>query len=159
LKERKQKIEDKHGFSEVLSLYGSASPGYRTAREKAKDELQPVMEEIAKVQGECGRYETLQRKAEWQFNIAQRHIEEMMDDPYIGPLLEPIALQGGKQTWLFVEERKLLEPIVSAIFSGERFERAAWGSSPIPSKGLIAPVEKGPDIKSLQRYHPLLDGE
>ena len=99
LQERKEKIEDKYDLTEARMSYGSDSSEYKTATEKATDQLQPVMEDIARVAGETARYQILQRKAERMFNIAQGHIKEMMDDPHIGRLLAPIELSSGGGSW------------------------------------------------------------
>jgi hypothetical protein len=162
LKKRRLKIEDKFGISESLVAYGHDSPEYQTARQNSIDELNPVIEEIGKVQDEIHIYERLKEKARRQRNIADIHLGEMENDPHIAPLLEPVELSGGKQTSLVAEELEMLRPILNAAFHAETFERSqSVGSTPMPSKGLIprgtVTIDKGPDTKSLQDYHP--DGE
>lgn len=162
LKKRRLKIEDKFGISESLVAYGADSPEYKAAREEATDELGPVLQEIAKVQDEIHTYERLKEKARRERNRADIQLAEMENDPHIKPLLTPIELSGGKQTSLVAEELEMLRPILNAAFHAETFERSqSVGSTPMPSKGLIprgtVTIDKGPDTKSLQDYHP--DGE
>jgi hypothetical protein len=162
LKKRRLKIEDKFGISESLVAYGADSPEYKAAREEATDELGPVLQEIAKVQDEIHTYERLKEKARRERNRADIQLAEMENDPHIKPLLTPIELSGGKQTSLVAEELEMLRPILNAAFHAEIFERSqSVGSTPMPSKGLIprgtVTIDKGPDTKSLQDYHP--DGE
>jgi hypothetical protein len=155
--ERKEKIQDKYGMSDAYAHGGLHSPEYQLAQEKAKDELQPVLKEIATVEGEIGQYKMRQHQAKWYFNIANGHIQDMEDDPHIRPLLKPINLAGGKQTWIFIEERKSLEGIVDAISCGTALERASW-VVPGPSKGTIIPqgtgasFEKEKSVRHLQSY-------
>jgi hypothetical protein len=162
LKKRRLKIEDKFGISESLVAYGADSPEYKAAREEATDELGPVLQEIAKVQDEIHTYERLKEKARRERNRADIQLAEMENHPHIKPLLTPIELSGGKQTSLVAEELEMLRPILNAAFHAETFERSqSVGSTPMPSKGLIpratVTIDKGPDTKSLQDYHP--DGE
>jgi hypothetical protein len=156
LQNRKIKIQDKYGVSETAYRYGRSSPEAELAREKSADELAPVLKRIADVQGDIGAYTIRRNQAERQYNFAERKIEDMEKDGYIGPLLKPIELQGGKQTWLFDKERKMLGPIVDAISSASVFERAAWSASPIPSKGTLIPQrsakEEAEHVRDLQSY-------
>jgi hypothetical protein len=137
LQSRKQKIEDAHGVSEALYHYGHNSPESQIAQEKSADELAPVLRKIADVQRDIGTYTIRRNQAERQYIFADRKIAEMERDKDIAPLLETIALPGGKRSWRFTEERKQLEPIVIAISRAAASERAAWGDTGIPSKGSI----------------------
>jgi hypothetical protein len=154
LQSRKEKIEDRHSMADAY-VYGRNSPEYQLAEEKARDELEPVLKRIADVKREITGYEMRQHQAERRYNIAGGHIYDMEKDKDIGPLLVPINLAGGKQTWLFTEEQKMLEPITSAIYRGAAFERAAW-TSPIPSKGTLvlqrSPREEAEHVRHLQSY-------
>jgi hypothetical protein len=155
LQSRKGRIQDKYGISDAY-IYGKNSPEYQLAEEKARDELEPVLKRIADVQREITGYRMWQGQAERRYNIAGGHIYDMEKDKDIGPLVVPIPLQGGKQTWLFTEERKSLEPIVDAISRGAALERAAWGETPIPSKGTLVPQRsakgEAEHVRHLQSY-------
>lgn len=138
LKKRQARIYDKYGINEAVVRYGSGSPEYQLARERARDELDSVRQEIGKVENDIHVYSMRQRQAQMQLNIVNDKLGEMENDPHMAPLLEPIKLQGGKETYLYNEEIRLLDPIMTARYQAEMFERAASGvSSPVPSKSVL----------------------
>jgi hypothetical protein len=155
LQNRKIKIQDKYGVSETIYRYGSSSPEAELAREKSADELAPILRRIAELEGEIATYKIRLGQVERQYYFADRKLADMQKDKDIAPLLKPIELQGGKQTWLFTEERKSLASIVDAIQTGIRHEQAQW-VSPRPSKGTLipqrSPREEREHVRHLQSY-------